>query len=75
MPKKNFYCCNSFVLFFQVFDSYELSFKAGEVKLDTFFYEEGNIMWNGETGAKTGKKTLACTKCYQNSGKSQVYIN
>lgn len=43
MPKKNFYCCNSFVLFFQVFDSYELSFKAGEVKLDTFFYEEGNI--------------------------------
>lgn len=74
MPKKNFYCCNSFVLFFQVFDSYELSFKAGEVKLDTFFYEEGNIMWNGETGAKTVKKTQACTKCCQNSGKSQVYI-
>lgn len=56
MPRKNFYCCNSFVLFFQVFDSYELSFKAWEVKLDTFFYEEGNIMWIGETGAKTGKK-------------------
>lgn len=57
MLKKNFYCCNSFVLFFQVFDIYELSFKAGEVKLDTFFYEEGNIMWNGETGAKTGKNS------------------
>lgn len=27
-----------------MFDSYELSFKAGEVKLDTFFYEEGNIL-------------------------------
>lgn len=61
-------------MFFQVFDNYELSFKAGEVKLDTFFYEEGNIMWNGETGAKTKKKTKACTKCCQNSGKSQVYI-
>lgn len=38
-------------------DSYELSFKAGEVKLDIFFfYEEGDTMWNGGTDAKTGEK-------------------
>lgn len=38
-------------------DSYELSFKAGEVKLDLFFfYEEGDTMWNGGTDAVTGDK-------------------
>ena len=41
----------------QVTDSYELSFKAGEVKLDLFFfYEEGDTMWNGGTDAVTGDK-------------------
>lgn len=39
-----------------MFDSYELLFKVGEVKLDIFFYEEGNIMWIGEIGVKMGKK-------------------
>lgn len=44
-------------VFGKVSDSYELSFKAGEVKLDIFFfYEEGDTMWNGGTDAKTGEK-------------------
>ncbi|KAK3091270.1 hypothetical protein FSP39_018499 [Pinctada imbricata] len=44
-------------LFGKVSDSYELSFKAGDIKLDMFFfYEEGNTMWNGGTEASTGKK-------------------
>ncbi|XP_070562535.1 ribitol-5-phosphate transferase FKTN-like [Ptychodera flava] len=38
-------------------DSFELSFMSGDLKLDIFFfYEEDNIMWNGGTQAKTGKK-------------------
>nr|XP_022313704.1 fukutin-like isoform X1 [Crassostrea virginica] len=44
-------------VFGKVTDSYELSFKAGEVKLDLFFfYEEGDTMWNGGTDAVTGDK-------------------
>ena len=50
-PVINFRCL------LQVTDSYELSFKAGEVKLDLFFfYEEGDTMWNGGTDAVTGDK-------------------
>lgn len=38
-------------------DSYELLFKVGEVKLDIFFfYEEGDIMWNGGIDVKIGEK-------------------
>ncbi|XP_061192581.1 ribitol-5-phosphate transferase FKTN-like [Saccostrea echinata] len=44
-------------VFGKVSDSYELSFKAGEVKLDIFFfYEEGDTMWNGGTDASSGEK-------------------
>ncbi|XP_050401352.1 ribitol-5-phosphate transferase FKTN isoform X1 [Patella vulgata] len=38
-------------------DSFELSFRLGEVKLDIFFfYEEDDHMWNGGTHAWTGQK-------------------
>ncbi|CAL4090383.1 unnamed protein product, partial [Meganyctiphanes norvegica] len=38
-------------------DSFELSFKEDEIKLDIFFfYTEGATMWNGGTQARTGKK-------------------
>ncbi|XP_071117908.1 ribitol-5-phosphate transferase FKTN-like [Haliotis cracherodii] len=38
-------------------DSYELSFKAGDIKIDLFFfYEEAKYMWNGGTEAWTGQK-------------------
>ncbi|XP_078657499.1 ribitol-5-phosphate transferase FKTN-like [Branchiostoma floridae x Branchiostoma belcheri] len=43
--------------FGKVEDSFELSFQSGDVKLDIFFfYEEDDIMWNGGTQARTGKK-------------------
>lgn len=43
--------------FGKVEDSLELSFQGLDVKLDIFFfYEEGDIMWNGGTQAKSGKK-------------------
>ncbi|KAM4612899.1 ribitol-5-phosphate transferase FKTN [Polymixia lowei] len=43
--------------FGKVEDSLELSFQGRDVKLDIFFfYEEGDIMWNGGTQAKSGKK-------------------
>ena len=46
-----------FLLFHKVEDSLELSFQGLDVKLDIFFfYEEGDIMWNGGTQAKSGKK-------------------
>ncbi|KAL1470976.1 hypothetical protein MTO96_023899 [Rhipicephalus appendiculatus] len=38
-------------------DSYELSFRDRDVKLDIFFfYEEDDHIWNGGTQARTGKK-------------------
>lgn len=38
-------------------DSYELSFRDRDVKLDVFFfYEEDAYVWNGGTQARTGKK-------------------
>ena len=41
----------------QVKDSFELSFRSNDLKLDIFFfYEEDDHMWNGGTQAKTGKK-------------------
>lgn len=41
----------------QVEDSLELSFLSDDVKLDIFFfYEEGDMVWNGGTQAKSGKK-------------------
>ncbi|XP_023664264.1 ribitol-5-phosphate transferase FKTN isoform X1 [Paramormyrops kingsleyae] len=43
--------------FGKVEDSLELSFQGQDVKLDIFFfYEEGDIVWNGGTQAKSGKK-------------------
>lgn len=43
--------------FGQLDDSYELSFKEGDIKVDLFFfYTEGGLMWNGGTQVKTGKK-------------------
>ena len=41
----------------QVSDSYELSFQAGDIKIDLFFfYDEGDHMWNGGTHHETGHK-------------------
>lgn len=41
----------------QVEDSLELSFLSDDVKLDVFFfYEDGDIVWNGGTQAKSGRK-------------------
>ncbi|XP_013387627.1 fukutin [Lingula anatina] len=41
----------------KVSDSFQLSFKYGDVKLDIFFfYEEGEYMWNGATQVKTANK-------------------
>eukprot|EP00064_Thunnus_orientalis_P024081 superscaffoldBa00009854_g24354 len=41
----------------QVEDSLELSFLSDNVKLDIFFfYEDGDVVWNGGTQAKSGKK-------------------
>lgn len=38
-------------------DSLELSFQGLDIKLDIFFfYEDGDIVWNGGTQAKSGKK-------------------
>ncbi|XP_028274230.1 ribitol-5-phosphate transferase FKTN isoform X3 [Parambassis ranga] len=43
--------------FGKVEDSLELSFLSDEVKLDIFFfYEEGDVVWNGGTQAKSGRK-------------------
>ncbi|XP_053213333.1 ribitol-5-phosphate transferase FKTN-like [Panonychus citri] len=43
--------------FGKVEDSYELSFRHGNVKLDVFFfYTEADHVWNGGTQAKTGYK-------------------
>ncbi|KPP69681.1 fukutin-like [Scleropages formosus] len=43
--------------FGKVEDSLELSFQGFDVKVDFFFfYEEGDIVWNGGTQAKSGKK-------------------
>ena len=41
----------------QVEDSLELSFLSDDVKLDIFFfYADGDVVWNGGTQAKSGKK-------------------
>lgn len=41
----------------QVEDSLELSFLNDDVKLDIFFfYEDGDVVWNGGTQARSGKK-------------------
>lgn len=41
----------------QVEDSLELSFVRDGVKLDIFFfYEDGDLIWNGGTQAKSGRK-------------------
>lgn len=43
--------------FGKVEDSLELSFLNDDVKLDIFFfYEDGDVMWNGGTQAKSGRK-------------------
>ncbi|XP_038826926.1 fukutin [Salvelinus fontinalis] len=43
--------------FGKVEDSLELSFQGLDVKLDIFFfYEETDVVWNGGTQAKSGKK-------------------
>lgn len=43
--------------FGKVEDSLELSFQGLDIKLDIFFfYQEGDIVWNGGTQAKSGKK-------------------
>ncbi|KAL4005252.1 hypothetical protein ACER0C_004965 [Sarotherodon galilaeus] len=43
--------------FGKVEDSLELSFLIEDVKLDIFFfYDNGDIMWNGGTQAKSGRK-------------------
>ncbi|XP_034047644.1 fukutin [Thalassophryne amazonica] len=43
--------------FGKVEDSLELSFLSDDIKLDIFFfYEDGDIVWNGGTQAKSGKK-------------------
>lgn len=55
-------------------DSYELSFKAGEVKLDIFFfYEEGDTMWNGGTDAKTGEKLKYVSNDAKRGKNSRMY--
>ncbi|XP_021353869.1 fukutin-like [Mizuhopecten yessoensis] len=44
-------------LFGRVNDTFELSFQAGDIKLDIFFfYEESDHMWNGGTDVKNGEK-------------------
>ncbi|XP_034751602.1 fukutin-like [Etheostoma cragini] len=41
----------------QVEDSLELSFLSEDIKLDVFFfYEDSNVVWNGGTQAKSGRK-------------------
>lgn len=43
--------------FGKVEDSLELSFLSDDVKLDIFFfYQDGGIVWNGGTQAKSGRK-------------------
>ncbi|XP_029371561.1 ribitol-5-phosphate transferase FKTN isoform X1 [Echeneis naucrates] len=43
--------------FGKVEDSLELSFLSDDVKLDVFFfYEDGDVFWNGGTQAKSGRK-------------------
>ncbi|XP_062845167.1 fukutin [Trichomycterus rosablanca] len=43
--------------FGKIEDSLELSYQGLDIKLDIFFfYEEGDIVWNGGTQAKSGKK-------------------
>lgn len=43
--------------FGKVEDSLELSFLSEDVKLDVFFfYEDGDIVWNGGTQARSGRK-------------------
>ncbi|XP_038548046.1 fukutin-like [Micropterus salmoides] len=43
--------------FGKVEDSLELSFLSDDVKLDVFFfYEDGDVVWNGGTQAKSGRK-------------------
>lgn len=43
--------------FGKVEDSLELSFLSDDVKLDIFFfYKDGDVLWNGGTQAKSGKK-------------------
>lgn len=69
------FCLESLFCFFQVSDSYELSFKAGEVKLDIFFfYEEGNTIWNGGTDAKTGEKLKYVSNIFK-MGETLKYVS
>ncbi|XP_076614099.1 ribitol-5-phosphate transferase FKTN isoform X1 [Chaetodon auriga] len=43
--------------FGKVEDSLELSFVSDDIKLDVFFfYEDGDVVWNGGTQAKSGRK-------------------
>lgn len=43
--------------FLQVKDSLELSFLSEDIKLDIFFfYRDGDIVWNGGTQARSGRK-------------------
>lgn len=49
--------CVGFYFGGQVEDSLELSFVRDGVKLDIFFfYEDGDLIWNGGTQAKSGRK-------------------
>lgn len=44
-------------VFLQVKDSLELSFLSDDIKLDIFFfYQDGDIAWNGGTQARSGRK-------------------
>lgn len=46
-----------FLHFLQVKDSLELSFLSEDIKLDIFFfYQDGDIAWNGGTQARSGRK-------------------
>lgn len=48
---------NGFYFEVQVEDSLELSFLDNDVKLDIFFfYKDEDMVWNGGTQAKSGRK-------------------
>uniref|UniRef100_A0A8C6SKZ4 Fukutin n=1 Tax=Neogobius melanostomus TaxID=47308 RepID=A0A8C6SKZ4_9GOBI len=51
--------------FGKVGDSLELSFVLDDVKLDIFFfYEDGDVTWNGGTQARTGRKFKYVFPCF-----------
>ncbi|XP_039635425.1 fukutin [Perca fluviatilis] len=51
--------------FGKVEDSLELSFLSDDLKLDVFFfYEDGDVVWNGGTQAKSGRKFKLMLRFY-----------